>query len=178
MRGDSLTTPPVEKWRTIIEYAKKYKIDTMIETGTYLGDTIWAVRKHFKRIYSIELDEKLATMARRRFSNYSYIFIYHGDSSSVLSQLLNNILFPCIFWLDAHYSGGITTKGIEESPIIKELLSISRHRIKEHVILIDDALSFDGQNGYPDIEELKLFVATNYKGYIFEVRDSIIRIHK
>lgn len=59
-----------------------------------------------------------------------------------------------------------------------ELKSIFSHKIKEHVILIDDARCFTGQEDYPTIRALKEFVMKNRPDYLFEVKDDIFRIHK
>ena len=47
-----------------------------------------------------------------------------------------------------------------------------------HVILIDDVKDFTGDNGYPTIEELRSFVLQYRPGWIFEVKNGIIRIHR
>lgn len=47
------------KHRVIKYYAKKYKCKTFIETGTYLGGTVQAVKDHFKDVHSIEVAKKL-----------------------------------------------------------------------------------------------------------------------
>ena len=96
----------------------------------------------------------------------------------VLPSLLTLIREPCLFWLDAHYSEGITVKSDLNTPILEELKHIFAHTIRGHVILIDDARCFTGREDYPTGEELKLFVAKKRPGWIFEVKDDIIRIHR
>jgi len=85
---------------------------------------------------------------------------------------------PCLFWLDGHYSGGNTAKGEKETPIMEELRQICAHPVKNHLILIDDAREFTGQNDYPTIESLRTFVGARLPGYGFDVKDDIIRIYK
>ncbi len=86
--------------------AKKTYISVFIETGTYLGDTINAVKDLFDEIYSIELDTKLADRAKKIFKKYSKIHIIEGDSGKILPKLLEKINKPALFWLDAHWSEG------------------------------------------------------------------------
>ena len=47
--------PHQVKQSTIKERQRKYQLNTLVETGTYLGDMIESQRKNFKQIYSIEL---------------------------------------------------------------------------------------------------------------------------
>ena len=136
--------------------------------------------KHFfNQIYSIELDENLYLRAKKKFDNTTNIQILQGDSCMVLPDLLNKIEKKCLFWLDAHYSGGITARGNLDTPIMLELKSIFSHKIKDHIILIDDARCFNGSKNYPTIQDLRNFVKKERPdNWVFEIRDDIIRIHK
>ena len=176
--GNPIPAPDVVKQRTVREYAKIFSVKTFIETGTYLGDMVDAVRDTFKKIYSIELDATLCDQAKKKFSKHHNISIFHGDSSKVLPVILADISEPCLFWLDGHYSGGITAKGDFNTPIMQELNCILDHTIRGHVILIDDAREFNGYNDYPTIEELKKRIFKKYPDWKFDIKDDIIRIHK
>ncbi|KKK99589.1 hypothetical protein LCGC14_2631260 [marine sediment metagenome] len=113
-----ITHPPhILKQKIVKLYAKKFSIKTFVETGTYLGEMIDATKKKFKKIYSIELDDDLFKNAKKKFSKYNHISIIQGDSSDVLPIIISKIKQPCLFWLDAHYSSGITAKGEIETPI-------------------------------------------------------------
>jgi len=168
-----LPTPHLVKIKTIIELANRYSIRTLIETGTYLGDTVFATRNTFDRIISIEIDRELYERARRRFSKFSHITILLGDSGKVLPNLLPGIDTPCVFFLDAHYSGGITSKGNSQTPIRQELEAILNHKVQQHVVIIDDARDFTGGD-YPIIEELRDFIRAKRHLWIFEVKDGLI----
>lgn len=106
---------------------------------------------------SVELDQKLYENASRSFSNDPQI--YQGDSGQVIEKLLKDLDQPCLFWLDGRYSEGFTAKGELNTPIINELKHIFNDPIKNHVILIDDARCFIGENDYPSMQYLKGFVA-------------------
>jgi hypothetical protein len=84
--------------------------------------------------------------------------IFQGDSAMQISKIIKMIDEPALFWLDAHFSQGITAKGTVVTPILNELEQILRRPFKD-VILIDDAESFDGTNGYPTTAQLEKFVA-------------------
>jgi hypothetical protein len=167
--------PQVVKQKALKNYAKKHRVNIFIETGTYYGDTTWAMRKFFKKLYSIELSEELFKKAEKRFEKFENIEILHGDSREVLSKVLPQIKEPALFWLDGHYSGGVTAKGDKECPILEELDAIFSSNF-EHIILIDDARCFIGQNDYPTISELRKFVFNRKSNLFFEVKDDIIRI--
>jgi hypothetical protein len=151
-------------------------MNIFIETGTYYGDMISAVKERFKRIYSIELNDRLYVLAKKRFANFEHMSLRHGNSQDVLSDVLTEVGEPCLFWLDAHYSGGITAKGEIETPIVKELSIISKHEIKNHVILIDDARCFNGTNHYPDLENFKRILGNLFPAHVVCVEDDVIKV--
>ena len=129
-------------------YGRRFSLATLVETGTFLGAMVEASRDTFTRIISIELDAKLHRQAQRKFARFAHITILRGDSAAVLPEVLKGLSEPCLFWLDGHFSGGITAKSDVETPILQELAAILRHPIKGHVILIDDARAFTGQGGF------------------------------
>jgi hypothetical protein len=170
--------PHIVKEHLIKDYARTYKTSVLIETGTYLGDMVHAMRKSFARIVSFELDQKLAAEARKRFAGDTRIEIIQGDSGKLLGDYIATINERCLFWLDGHYSGGITAKGALETPIKNELNSILSHPLEGHVILIDDARCFTGENDYPTIEELQDFVKAKKPDWQFTVDTDVIRMHR
>jgi hypothetical protein len=175
----STPTPHMFKQKIVIEYANKYSIATLVETGTYLGHMVNATKRRFKQIYSIELEPVLYKRAATKFSRYGHITILQGDSGQGLPKILSHIYSPCLFWLDAHYSGGITAKGNLETPIVLELEHILSHPLAHaHVILIDDARCFVGSNNYPTLQGVKDLVAGLQPSFDFYVKNDIIRIHR
>jgi hypothetical protein len=162
------------KISTILSYGQNFKIKKLIETGTYQGTTLFALRHSFNELYSIELNKKLYEDAKEKFKHYKHIHLLHGDSGEKLKDILKSVKESCVFWLDGHYSGGITSKSNINTPIIKELETIFSST-KRHVVLIDDARCFNGTNDYPTVKTVKdLSVKNNYK---FEVKNDIIRIY-
>jgi hypothetical protein len=98
-----------------------------------------------------------------------------GDSGKKLPELLNGKYRRALFWLDGHYSSGVTARSEVDTPIIVELEAILGHPIKQHVILIDDARRFDGTNNYPHLDDL-LRIIREDGSYIAEVSIDIIRL--
>ena len=176
--GSQLPMSNLGKQRVVQEYINKFSPDIFIETGTYKGKMVYAVIPHVKEIYSIELDETHFQKAKERFAGYTNIHILQGQSGEVLPKFLKDIDKPCLFWLDAHCSGGFSAKGEFETPIIQELRCALNHmKANEHVILIDDARCFTGENDYPALKMLKQFILDVHPGWIFEVKDDIIRTY-
>ena len=174
-KGRPLPPPHPVKQTAIEEYQKKFLYDTLIETGTYKGDMVETQRRNFKKIYSIELGADLYRECKERFKRFGHITLLQGDSTSVLPELMKGISQPAVFWLDGHYSGGVTALGAVQCPIYGELKSIFANDLK-HVILIDDAKDFNGTKDYPSIEELSKFILNIKPNYSIEVKDNIIRV--
>jgi hypothetical protein len=178
IKGKPVPPPQLYKREVLKKYGLSNGIKTFIETGTYLGQTISYLKNDFDKLISIELDPELYERAKKKFSRNKKIHIYRGDSGEVLEDILKNITEPSLFWLDGHYSSGITAKGKLNTPILQELDHILDHTIEEHVILIDDARCFTGEDDYPTIMFLENYIREKKKGLQFSVQDDIIRIHK
>ncbi len=175
--GKPIPPPHVVKQRILSTYASTFGTDTLIETGTYLGQMVYAMRNRFQNILSIELGGDLAKRAKHRFRLYPHIQILQGDSADVLPQILGSISVQSLFWLDGHYSGGFTAKGRTDTPVMREVRTILEHKIKNHIILIDDARCFNGTLDYPTLDELRALIALNRPIYDFSVSNDVIRIH-
>jgi hypothetical protein len=175
--GLSSVPPHFIKFRIIKEYKDKFNLDTLVETGTYLGDTVAKARGCFSEIYSIEVDEVLFNKAKAKFSCFKGIHILKGDSAKVLPEVTAEIKAPALFWLDAHYSGGITSGDAELSPIVQEVESILKANNLEHVFLIDDAHLFNGQHGYPDMQFLNKLISKYRPHWSVYFEANIIRAH-
>ncbi len=179
INGRPVLPPDMVKCNTVKEYADKFKLRTFVETGTFLGQMIDETRENFDEIISIELDKDLFERAKNKFSGVKNITILQGDSGELLPKCIKEINRPILFWLDAHYSAGFTTKGNLSTPITREIKSILQHPLEaEHVILIDDARCFNGEDDYPTINELKQLIIDKNPKFILDVKEDIIRIHK
>src|SRR3989344_283835 len=164
------------KQAVVKKYAKKFNHSIFIETGTYKGDMINAVKHIFSKIHSIELSPEFFKKAQERFSDVKNVYLYYGDSSTVLREILKEIKSPVLFWLDAHYSKGLTARGKIDTPILEELTTILNHQIKTHTILVDDARCFNGTNDYPPLQEVEEFIKNIAPHYRVEVSNDIITI--
>ena len=176
--SNSIPPPDSYKQNVVRQYAGRFSLRILVETGTYLGEMVDSVRNKFDYIASIELDNVLYQRAVLRFAKWSYIRLYHGDSASVLPAILRSVNQPCLFWLDGHCSGGVTAKGLKETPVVEELRAILAHPIEDHVVLVDDARCFRGVGDWPTLEVLRSLVRTARPSWVFEVQHDVIRIHR
>jgi hypothetical protein len=177
MNGRVGAAPQAIKQRIITDYQRKFSLDILIETGTYLGEMVEAQKENFKKIISIELDNKLYNNAKNKFNKLKHIELYEGDSGLLLEGILNDLKQPALFWLDGHYSEGFTSKGTLITPILAEL-DVILTKFDKHVILIDDARLFTGKDDYPTIEKLQELISKYKKNYKFYIESDIIRIYE
>jgi hypothetical protein len=169
--------PPQTKQLLVRHYAESWGLLVLVETGTYLGDMVAAMRDEFPRIVSIELDPLLAQRAADHFAQDEHIQIIQGDSAIRLPECLSTLKAPALFWLDAHFSGGVTARADTDTPVWAELDTILQHPVDGHVVLIDDARAFGRAPGYPTIDALKKMVLDRRPAWTLNVADDIIRIH-
>jgi hypothetical protein len=154
---------PKEKQKALLALAKTYGLRILVETGTYFGDTIDSLQRDFEKIISIELSQSLFEQAKARFSHVPHVNLFCGDSGQILKSVLPTLDKPTLFWLDAHYSGGVlrggfSARGDVDTPIIAELGHILSSSPNKHVIVIDDAHLFGIDPAYPTIKELNKFI--------------------
>jgi hypothetical protein len=168
--------PHAIKRAAVRAYARGFSLSVLIETGTFFGDMIEAVRGDFREVYSIELSARLHRKARRRFAGAPNVHLVHGDSGVELARLLRGLDGPALFWLDGHFSGGVTARGESDTPILRELEAIFSHPVPEHVVLVDDARLFGTEPDYPSLDELRSIVARARPAWGLRVEDDIIRI--
>jgi hypothetical protein len=137
----------------------KYKNKCYIETGYFEGNSFQkALDSGFEISHSIEINEEYFNNAINKFKNNGLnesIFIHLGNSIEVLKIIIDNLDFRTTFFLDAHdltYPGiniGKYTKK-DGCPILSEIELISKHKIKNHTIIIDDIRMFNGNYGWAE----------------------------
>ncbi len=176
VRGRPIPPPYGLKRRVILEHARRFGIDVLVETGTFHGETMYFAKSRFRKAYSIELDEALFQENQARFRGVPNVELIQGDSGVELPRLAARLKERALFWLDGHYCGPGTGMGEQEAPVYQEMECIVGHPVRDHVILIDDARLFEGKAGYPAIPEFRRWVAERRPDLTFCVEDDIIRI--
>jgi len=168
--------PHAVKRRIVRDYAARHGLRTLVETGTYMGEMIAGMLRRFDRLYTIELQPTFYEKAVARFARHPHVTVLRGDSGREIARVVPALEGPALFWLDAHYSGGCTARGDLDSPIVAELQHILHQSSAPHVVLVDDARAFDGNHGYPTIDELRRLVAQWRPDYTVVVDTDVIRI--
>ena len=176
--GRQIPIPHIAKQEIIQYYQKYYNCDILVETGTYLGEMVEAQLSNFKKIYSIELGMNLWENAVKKFKNQPHVELLQGDSGKVLYKITEKLNSTAIFWLDGHYSSGITARGETDCPIFGEIDAIFSFKDLNHILLIDDARLFNGEGDYPTIEQLNNYILSKNKDYKLVVKDDVIRFVK
>ncbi len=157
------------------DYAQRYGLRVLIETGTYYGEMVVAMKHRFTEIYSVEFDSALAQRAAKKFSRAPHVHILEGDSQCLVPELLKSLREPALFWLDAGYYGWAGLQG-DKQRLTSELDSILKDSRYPHVILMDDARGLNGQNGAPTVEQLKQRIDAGFPERKVEVKYDILRI--
>jgi hypothetical protein len=159
-----------------------FGIMSFVETGTFQGGTAFWASKLFNTVHTIELSETLSETARARFEQAGNIEFVAGDSRRELPKICEKLSGPVLFWLDAHYSAGITAGGGERVPVLGEIEAIDCH-MPDAFIMIDDARLFEmpppqphAQDEYPSLLQTLEALNRKIKRYIAIVDDVIVAV--
>ena len=118
-------------------------IQCAIETGTNQARTTKVLARHFLKVFSIELSQKLFIEAiGMDFVNRDGVEFIHGDSAEHVALLANDIDAPCFWYLDAHFCDITGNEATSEFPLWKELEAIRERENLQDVIWVDDVHTF------------------------------------
>ena len=145
-----------------------------VETGTAWGGTSKWAAGPFTTVHTIELSEVLYDQVHTELLSRGNITPHFGDSRTVLPKILENIDGNIVFWLDGHYSAGITAGKDDPCPLLKELETILK-RNNDDIIIIDDARSLGKGTGWPTLFELykKIEMYSKEKRYMIICDDNL-----
>lgn len=141
--GDSYVKKKVD------QFIKRERVNLIIETGTYLGQTTDYFSRVGKHVITIESNEKYLAKAKKRLGTKFNLRMFKGYSPNVLNEILKDwVEYKTLFYLDAHWGG---------TPLLEELTEIAEAKFsKPPVIVIHDFkvpgrpdLGFDTYGGQP-----------------------------
>lgn len=166
----------------VLELKKISNYDIFIETGTYRGlSSIWA-SEIFKNVITIENSKdiyKEYSPILKKINNVNPLF---GNSKIILRKLTKKMNSSIIFWLDAHWSSGITYGKNDECPLIEEI-KIIKSATKNSIIIIDDARFFcsppplpHNTDEWPTISEVIMALNSPDNSYIVIYDDVIYSV--
>lgn len=112
------------------------------ETGTFEARTTALVAPHFDQVYTVELSRVLHERATQRLAGNPHVEVILGSSPEALRARAPQLRTASVlYWLDAHWCGGVTGGVEDECPVLAELDAIGSLN-NESVVLIDDARFF------------------------------------
>ena len=167
--------------KLIMELATEFHVKDFVETGTFYGGTaVWA-SNIFERVYTIENSKEMYEAAVNNHQDKSNIKFLLGDSRTHLKKVVSQLEKPAVFWLDAHWSGGLTYGDNDQCPLLEEIDVINSSPL-DHFILIDDARLFlsspqppHNVEQWPTISELIFALKTKFPDrFIVIIEDVII----
>jgi hypothetical protein len=152
-------------------------IKTVVETGTFKGDTTEVLATLSNNVYTVEIDNELYEKACSRFKENKNIKLFNMPTSIFLDQNLSSIKQPIFLFLDAHsferkWDEYGNTDSINE-PLIDELIIIANKKIKPIIAIHDFSVPVYYCNGrnkgytYESIEKYLINIYGNdgYKYY-------------
>lgn len=100
--------------------AKKFKLDTFVETGTFKGYNAIVQSRNFRTVYTCDNNLNYLNIAKEKAAQYKRknIKFYWEDSCLFLSRFLKD---KYLFYLDAHFYDKSLPKGKGKFVVLKEL---------------------------------------------------------
>lgn len=126
---------------------KEFDIRTVVETGTFEGDTTIFLASNFYKVISIESDPGQFAATKMKLSELGTTAdLYCGNSVEYLNLLIphRGIGDDTLFFLDAHAK--------DSCPLLDELKAIRKYRLKPVIVIHDirdpsRKLGFDSYGG-------------------------------
>lgn len=111
-----------------------------VETGTFRGVTARALAGVFPTVVTIELAAELHARAVTSLSDLSGVTALQGHSAQRLGEIADAGT-PTLYFLDGHWSGGMTEGVNDECPVLEEIEAIGSGH-PDDCLIVDDARLF------------------------------------
>lgn len=168
--------------KLVLLIREHFSIEVFVETGTFKGKTsVWAAGI-FQYVYTIENSKELFDAVSGTLSKYRNIHALYGNSALQLKNVIAEIKQPSIFWLDAHWCGGLTYGNDDPCPLLEEIRIIKQSGYN-HIIIIDDARFFlkppprpQNPDLWPGLKEILDLLNGDEKYFTFVSEDVIVSL--
>lgn len=147
--------------KEVLKLKEQFGIKSVIETGTYHGDTTIFFAENFSEVYTCELIEDNYKQALTRLNYYKNVSANLGGSETVLAPMIEAATKPVLIFLDAHWY---------KNPLLGELDIIAKAGIKP-VLLIHDFKTDNPEHGFDYYPEQGITYDLPY------VRQSLLNIY-
>lgn len=107
----------------------QHGVKTIIETGTYLGDTTPALAKLVPTVHTIEVNADYFDRSAKRLSTIPNITRHFGSSPAKLAEIFKTAEQPMLLFLDAHW--------YSYCPLLDELAVVAEAKMKPIIIIHD-----------------------------------------
>jgi GT2 family glycosyltransferase len=128
---------------------------TLLESGTFMGDTVEYFMPHAARVISVEVEPRLFADAERKFEGAGNVELVFGDALHVIPEVVARLEDPPLIWLDGHFSEGVTGSGDEIEPaasILQQLGAVGAPA--GTTVVVDDLRLFGLHPDFPGLDEL------------------------
>jgi len=163
-----------------IRYPQIQALKTFVETGTFHGETVRKMEPFFERLITIEIDLKLHQEARARHPSPKILYVL-GDSVTELRKTCQELYHPTLFYLDAHFSGAGTGKGVKDVPLVEEMEVLGKRPYLD-CIIVDDIRLFGTRANQEDWSAVTrdsiLQALGHYELEMFEQGDKLILLKR
>ena len=140
-----------------LDCLKFFKPDTIVETGTHIGETTAYMAKESNLpIHTSEIDERYYSYAKLRCQNFDNINIYNNSSDVMLEGLCSQLRDKRVFYyLDAHFFDDLPLK--REIEIIHKISNSYFIMIDDFQVIDDTGYGYDnyGKNGVLNFSYIK-----------------------
>lgn len=166
--------PPPHRAKRAVLTRYGLHAQTWVETGTYFGHTTRWLATVAQKVVTIEPEGRLASRASRQMSHLKNVTVVRGFSESVLPQIMSSLSGSVSFWLDGHFSEGVTARGESVTPIVTELAQIEQHlfRLGAVTVFVDDFRLFESRKtdkfSYPERTLLVNWASKNQLSWTVE----------
>ena len=150
---------------------KTFSIKTVVETGTYVGNSTAVFSKCGCNVHTIEVNPKFYNSSVENLKNYENVKCHLGRSIDVLPSILDSLdKNLTLFYLDAHWE--------DNWPLLDEIKIIGNFFKDNCIIIIDDfvvpnrKLQYDiYKNIKNDINFISPILNETFTDYIYYYND-------